>query len=126
MISKKESDGNIAFINEHKSDKGSVAHCLDVTGGRKFDLVIDDASHIPSLSKASFDWLFPQALSRSGWYFLEIFGSGCISGFPGGAQLKHTPQTGDRKEYPAVWNGGMAEELDRQESSRIPSAWGIS
>jgi hypothetical protein len=101
MISQEVSEGRLHFIGGDQSDTASLARCLGATGGEPFDVIIDDASHIARKSKASFDWLFPHALSRSGHYFLEDFGTGYISGFPDGAKLKEPNRVKSDKEFPS-------------------------
>jgi hypothetical protein len=60
--------------------------CLSLSRSGKFDVVIDDASHIGALSKASFEFLFPRLVS-GGLYFIEDYGTGYMGNFPDGGAI---------------------------------------
>jgi hypothetical protein len=64
---------NRIFIGD-QSDQQLLARIINETGGR-FDLVIDDASHIPWQQVASFNTLWPQAVAPWGVYVVEDCGS---------------------------------------------------
>lgn len=54
-----------------------------------FDIVIDDASHIGTLSRASFRNLFHKHLKPGGMYVIEDWGTGYWDSWPDGAAYLH-------------------------------------
>jgi SAM-dependent methyltransferase len=62
-----------------------------------FDIIIDDAAHIGTLSRASFRALFSRHLKSGGIYVLEDWGTGYWDAWPDGksyrpAEMPHGPQ----------------------------------
>lgn len=62
----------------------------------KFDIIIDDASHVGSHVRASFEYLFRQRLAPSGLYVIEDWGTGYMQSWPDGmayaASLSDNPR----------------------------------
>ena len=50
-----------------------------------FDIIVDDASHIGSISRASFEALFDRHLKKEGLYAIEDWGTGYWAKWPDGA-----------------------------------------
>ena len=65
----------IHFIQGSQDDPETLDRAGEAAGGR-FDLIIDDASHIGYLTKRSFHHLFPRWLMPGGVYVIEDFGTG--------------------------------------------------
>ncbi|MGE9985286.1 hypothetical protein [Desulfovibrio sp. SGI.169] len=59
---------------------------LAENGMRRFDVIVDDCSHIGTLTQASFKLLFP-LLAPGGLYVIEDWGTGYWPRFPGGKKL---------------------------------------
>lgn len=56
-----------------QQDRGFLAGLVDEFG--EFDIILDDASHVPSWTNASFDFLFTHGLADGGVYLVEdLFG----------------------------------------------------
>jgi hypothetical protein len=70
--------------------KGDQANCTflssvaDEVAPEGFDIIIDDASHLGALSKASFDHLFNKHLKPGGLYVVEDWGTGYWNSFSDG------------------------------------------
>lgn len=69
-----------------------------------FDVVIDDASHIGTLTKASFDILFDRHLKAGGWYVIEDWPTGYLEDWHDGVAPRATPS---RRERLARWLLGV-------------------
>lgn len=89
-----------------------------------WDVIIDDASHVGSLSLASFKALFPR-LKKGGLYIVEDWGVGYLHNFAEGARLNretHFTQEGDT--FPSHQNGivgfvkQFVDELSMGEATR--------
>ena len=90
-----EDDDRVHAILGDQSDAGALAKCLSHTKSGVFDVIIDDASHIGSLSKASADYLLRNCLRSAGLYFVEDYGTGYIPDFPDGSELpRNAPSKG--------------------------------
>ncbi len=73
----------IHFIRGSQDDPAILDSAATIAGGR-FDLIVDDASHIGYLTKRSLHYLFPRWLAPGGWYVIEDFGTGFIPAYPDG------------------------------------------
>ena len=56
-----------------------------------FDIIIDDASHVGVISRASFQFLFPNCLKKGGYYVIEDWGTGYWDQWPDGK--RYNPNT---------------------------------
>lgn len=56
-------------------------------GGDRFDIIIDDASHLGIVSKRTFELLFMDRLNPGGLYVLEDWGTGYLAHWPDGAAM---------------------------------------
>jgi hypothetical protein len=66
-----------------------------VTGCGVFDIIIDDASHIGSISQRSFATLFDKRLKKGGLYVIEDWGTGYFKDWPDGHVYVPPTQTLD-------------------------------
>lgn len=64
-----------------------------------FDVVIDDASHIGTLTKVSFDLLFDRHLKAGGWYVIEDWPTGYLDNWPDGM----APNPNSRRDAVVRW-----------------------
>ena len=75
---------------------------LDEAGrrvGRKFDVIVDDASHLGFLTERSFHHLFTNWLVPGGWYVIEDCGAGFHPGISDHGNYRKPPRPGaDDKE----------------------------
>jgi len=53
-----------------------------------FEVIIDDASHIATLSGASFRALYDAHLKPGGWYVIEDWGTGYLPDWPDGKRIR--------------------------------------
>jgi hypothetical protein len=67
-----------------------------------FDIVIDDASHIGTLSRASFRNLFHKHLKPGGLYVVEDWGTGYWASWPDGAHYQMAADRGAQKPFPLL------------------------
>ena len=87
----------IHFVQGSQDDPATLDAAAAI-GGRPFDIVIDDASHIGYLTKRSLYYLFPRWLRPGGYYVIEDLGAAFWPQFPDGAlgakvPLNDGPQT---------------------------------
>jgi hypothetical protein len=73
----------IHFVRGSQDDPAALDAAARLAGGR-FDLIVDDASHIGYLTKRTLHQLFPLRLVPGGWYVIEDFGTGFLPEFPDG------------------------------------------
>jgi hypothetical protein len=104
-------DDAVVCVQGDQSEPRALSECLSHSRSGKFDIIIDDASHVGTLSKASFDFLFTEALADGGLYFIEDYGTGYMSGFPDGAAFE--PDAGGGRLFPSHQNGmvGWVKQL---------------
>lgn len=81
----------IHFIQGSQDDPETLDRAGEAAGGR-FDLIIDDASHVGYLTKRSFQYLFPRWLLPGGTYIIEDFGTGFMPEYPDGAVFAEPPE----------------------------------
>lgn len=84
----KEISERIHFYRGSQEDElllDRIAHECAPDG---FDIVIDDASHIGTLSRASFRHLFQKHLKPGGTYVIEDWGTGYWDSWPDGEEYK--------------------------------------
>ena len=107
--------GEIHFVQGDQSSEDALRQCVALTATGRFDVIIDDASHIAALSRLSFQFLFPHGLRDRGLYFVEDYGTGYMPEFHDGAQFARTPQTSDAHVFPShQWGmvGWMKQLID--------------
>ena len=69
-----------------------------------FDIIIDDASHIGTLSKISFWHLFDNHLKPGGLYVIEDWGSGYWDDWPDGKSLDFQSYTPPQSKIATFWS----------------------
>jgi len=79
-----------------QADTSLLARAAAETAPDGFDIVIDDCSHIGALAKASFWYLFENHLKPGGYYIIEDWGTGYMSGWPDGRGIIVEPDTRER------------------------------
>lgn len=80
----------IHFVQGSQDDPETLDRAGEAAGGR-FDLIIDDASHLGYLTKRSFQYLFSRWLVPGGVYAIEDYGTGFMPEFPDGAAYVEPP-----------------------------------
>lgn len=120
----------ITCLLGYQNDTARLADIVAACG--PFDVVIDDASHVGTLSLATFTGLFP-AVSPGGLYVIEDWGTGYWDKWPDGKAKAYGDFVGDGMLFPSHQYGmvGFVKQLvdvcntsDRthgQESSAIAS-----
>lgn len=112
------SAGQLYFVQGDQSNHDVLDRAIKLTGGSGFDIIIDDASHIGALSKASFDYLFLNGLKPNGYYFVEDYGTGYMAGFPDGAAFAE-PVSDQQQVFPSHqfgmvgWMKQLIDEIHR-------------
>jgi hypothetical protein len=104
-------DDALVCVQGDQSEPKALRECRSHSRSGKFDIIIDDASHVGALSKASFDFLFADALADGGLYFIEDYGTGYMSGFHDGAAFEPNAVSGPL--FPSHQNGmvGWVKQL---------------
>jgi hypothetical protein len=93
--------GQIHFIQGDQSSPDVLTQCLERSASGAFDVIIDDASHVGWLSRASFEWLFVNALRPGGVYFVEDYGTGYMADFFDGGPYNRPSYTPDDRKFPS-------------------------
>jgi hypothetical protein len=75
----------VRFVKGSQDDVALLTRTANEFAPDGFDIVIDDASHFGSLSRASFDVLFRNHVRPGGMYVVEDWGTGYWPGWPDGA-----------------------------------------
>lgn len=99
----------VAYVRGRQEDPAAIAKAAD--HGR-FDIIIDDASHIGRLTKATFGLLFRDHLKPGGLYVLEdIAASTTLPDWPDYRPMTAPPDDGDR--FPSYDTGmiGVTKQL---------------
>jgi len=107
--------GEIHFVQGDQSSEDALRQCVALTASGRFDVIIDDASHIGWLSQLSFQFLFLHGLRDRGLYFVEDYGTGYIPDFHDGAPFSRAPQRPDAQVFPShQWGmvGWMKQLID--------------
>jgi hypothetical protein len=74
----------IQIFEGSQSDKQFLSEVANKVAPEGFDIIIDDASHIGTLTKTAFWHLFNNHLKPSGLYAIEDWGTGYLDDFPDG------------------------------------------
>jgi hypothetical protein len=69
------------------TDPETFASIERATGAVHYDIIIDDASHVGTLTKRSFEYLFKNRLAPGGLYVIEDWGTGYLANWPDGESL---------------------------------------
>ncbi len=77
----------IHLFEGSQTDIQFLSHMANTIAPDGFDVIIDDASHIGELTKASFWHLFDNHLKPHGLYVIEDWGTGYWSDWPDGKNL---------------------------------------
>lgn len=86
----------IRFYRGSQEDDALLDTIADECAPDGFDIVIDDASHIGTLSRASFRNLFSRHLKSSGIYVVEDWGTGYWDSWPDGQAYR----AGNQQQHP--------------------------
>ena len=78
----------IKVFKGSQADTGLLTRVANEVAPGGFDIIIDDASHIGSLSKTTFWHLFENHLKPGGIYAIEDWGTGFFGDFPDGKKYK--------------------------------------
>lgn len=103
-----EAAGGMACIQGDQSNPSDLQRCLDQTPDGRFDVIIDDASHLGALSKASFDFLFVHGLKAGGLYFVEDYGASFMPQFDGKEWAPPPPSGLEDTVFPSHEHGMIA------------------
>ena len=79
-----ETGERIQVFQGDQADKAFLSKVANRTAPDGFDIIIDDASHIGELTKATFWHLFDRHLKPGGLYAIEDWGTGYLDDFPDG------------------------------------------
>jgi len=82
-----KADDRIHVFEGSQANHQFLSHVANVTAPEGFDIIIDDASHIGELTKASFWHLFDNHLKPGGLYVIEDWGTGYWDDWPDGKNL---------------------------------------
>jgi hypothetical protein len=104
-IAKNVQTGRLQFVLGDQSNPATLSQCLSKSPTGQFDVIIDDASHIGWLSRASLDFLLPRGLADGGLYFVEDYGTGYTRGFYDGSALGHQGYEPDDRIFPSHSSG---------------------
>jgi tRNA (mo5U34)-methyltransferase len=77
----------IQIFEGSQSDKQFLSEVANKVAPEAFDIIIDDASHIGTLTKTAFWHLFDNHLKPGGLYAIEDWGTGYLEDFPDGKRL---------------------------------------
>jgi hypothetical protein len=78
---------NIYLFEGSQSDIAFLSDVANQTASEGFDVIIDDASHIGSLTKTAFWYLFDNHLKSNGLFIIEDWGTGYWDNWPDGKNL---------------------------------------
>ena len=77
----------IQLFEGSQSDKQFLSDVANKIAPEGFDIIIDDASHVGTLTKTAFWHLFDNHLKPGGLYAIEDWGTGYLDDFPDGKRL---------------------------------------
>lgn len=95
----------IRFYQGSQDDDGLLDRVVKECAPEGFDIIIDDASHVGTLSRKSFKNLFTNHLKHSGIYVIEDWGTGYWNSWSDGAAYNMTNGNSiieSRKNIPLV------------------------
>jgi hypothetical protein len=78
----------IYLFEGSQTDTGFLSEVATKMAPDRFDIIIDDASHIGEFTKQSFWHLFDNHLKPGGLYVIEDWGTGYMSTWPDGKSVK--------------------------------------
>lgn len=102
-------DSRVTYVQGRQEEPRAIAEAA-IQG--PFDIIVDDASHVGRLSKASFGLLFREHLKPGGYYILEdIAASTTLPDWPDYKPMVAEPDDGHR--FPSYDNGmiGFLKQL---------------
>jgi hypothetical protein len=86
-----ETGERIQVFQGDQADTAFLSKVASRTAPDGFDIIIDDASHIGELTKATFWHLFDRHLKPGGLYAIEDWGTGYLDDFPDGKRFELKP-----------------------------------
>ena len=84
----KQFGDRIRFFQGSQTDREFLDQVATETAPEGFDIIIDDASHIASLTQISFWHLFDNHLKPGGLYVIEDWGTGYWDDWPDGKKVR--------------------------------------
>src|SRR5215831_19115689 len=101
----------IQMFEGSQSDKKFLSEVANKVAPERFDIIIDDASHIGTLTKTAFWHLFDNHLKPGGLYVIEDWGTGYLDDFTDGKRFDPKPSILD--PFPSHSHGmvGFVKEL---------------
>jgi len=85
----------VHFVKGSQSNTDLLTEISEKFAPHGWDIIIDDASHVASLTKVSFDHLFINHLKAGGLYFIEDWGTGYWDDWVDGMEFIRTDQDHD-------------------------------
>ena len=67
----RRTEHGIHVFQGDQANEADLARLLEATGGKQFDVIVDDGGHSPTQQLVSFDYLFRHALKPGGVYVVE-------------------------------------------------------
>jgi hypothetical protein len=95
-----EESSRIRFYQGSQDDSKLLSRIRGECAPNGFDIILDDASHIGTTSRNSFNILFRNHLKSGGIYVVEDWGTGYWSSWPDGKHYEpaeYSPSTAQRK-----------------------------
>ena len=107
----------VRYVRGRQEDPAAIA---EAAAGGPFDIVIDDASHVGRLTKASFGLLFREHLKPGGLYVLEdIAASTTLPDWPDYAPMRAQPDEAHRfPSYDRGMIGFLKQLMDQVATGR--------
>ena len=115
------------FVRGRQDDHYTLDEAVRIAGG-PFDIIIDDASHIGSITARSFAYLFPAGLKDGGIYAIEDICTAFLAGvFPEAEPYNPAKlgQSGEVNIFPSHQNGmiGLMKQIFDHVMSQAVGAW---
>jgi hypothetical protein len=86
----------VSMFAGNQTDCGFLTRVANAIAPEGFDIIIDDCSHIGTMSKISFWHLFDKHLKPGGLYCIEDWGTGYLGSWPDGRNAAAEPDSDDR------------------------------
>ncbi|MDB5132064.1 MAG: hypothetical protein JWR02_1813 [Mucilaginibacter sp.] len=110
----------VRIFEGSQSDTQFLSRIANETAPDGFDIIIDDASHIGSLTKVAFWHLFDNHLKPNGLYVIEDWGTGYWDDWDDGKSLNLESYTNSEPAKKTLWKK-IARRLGLNTKSPLPS-----
>lgn len=117
--SRKFSTDRIKVYQGSQDDAKLYDRIMQENGIKQFDIIIDDCSHIGSLTLDSFNILFP-VLRPEGFYVIEDWGTGYFKQFPGGRLFNPANHLKTSRLLPKKYDKNFSGEYFKSHQYGIP------